>query len=151
MDWRQILHVSEKLNPGPYPDGDDHKLALTRSGISRAYYAAHNVARLYAKNKGYYWTDDHGKRYDWPQHEMLWDVFKGSHDADEQTVGDKGHSLRTMRNRADYDAGLSANSLIQDHRFALKNAYEICALLKQPFEPWQRPGAPPPMAATKKK
>jgi hypothetical protein len=133
MDWRYFLHVSEWLEPGPCTDAEDFKVAQTRTGISRAYFAAHNIARLHVRQKGYYFEREDGTRDDWPQHEQLWKVLQGSPKPEEKKAGVKGDTLRLQRNAADYDAQGRAESLRRDHAVALGLAYEICKLLGMAF------------------
>lgn len=127
MEWRYFLWVSERLNPGPYSDTDDERIAKTRSGISRAYYAAHNVARLYIHNNKY-----GGEGL---SHEGMWELLEGRDNADEATAGELGQELRIDRNTADYQGGVTARDLREKHRLAIDKAYRICELLKQPWQP----------------
>lgn len=133
MDWRLFIWVSEWLNPGAYSDTEYFKLGRSRSGISRAYYAAHNVARLYVHNKKYSTS--------WPHHEALWSILEARANTDERLAGVLGQELRVDRNEADYDAPGSARNFIEKHRIALEKAYRICKLLGEPCPP------PPPKTA----
>lgn len=139
MDWRYFLHVSEWANPGPCTDGEEFKVARTRTGIGRAYYAAHNIARLHVRKNKYYFEREDGTRDYWPQHEQLWRVLIDSPKLEEQKAGSKGETLRIKRNSADYDAGRSADSLRRDHAYAVLVAYEICKLLGMEFAPLRPP------------
>jgi len=125
--------VAEWANPGPCTDAEEFKVARTRTGIGRAYYAAHNIARLHVRLKGYYFERADGTRDDWPQHEQLWKVLLGSPRLEEQKAGSKGDTLRLKRNAADYIATGTADSLRREHAHAIKLAYEICKLLGMEF------------------
>lgn len=139
MDWRYFLHVSEWTYTGPCTDGEEFKVARTRTGIGRAYYAAHNIARLHVRKNKYYFVRPDGTLYYWPQHEQLWKVLMDSPKPEEQKAGSKGDTLRLKRNAADYDAVGSADSLRRDHEYAIIVAYEICKLLGMKFNRLQPP------------
>lgn len=72
-----------------------------RSGISRAYYGAFNIARR--------WLESHGLSIDNRRaHDRVWRTFKSAEHAmpDARTkwqmIGELGAALRRLRNQADY-------------------------------------------------
>ncbi len=104
----------------------DESESSKRSGVSRAYYGAFNLARR--------WLEAHGIPIDNHRaHDTVWRVFKTAEKAtpqsraDWRTVGVLGGALRGLRNQADYAdvvPGLDKQAI-----YAVDSAERIVALL----------------------
>ena len=115
FDWTRFLELARDLvKPGA---GEAH----LRSGISRAYYAAFNVARKFLMVRG----ELRSERRNRPgTHQIVWLKFKEGPSKQRRTIGNRGSGLHLTRCRADYDAvfrGHLRNKAI----FALQEADEI--------------------------
>jgi uncharacterized protein (UPF0332 family) len=94
FEWRDYLRIAEQLITGAAKDE-----AALRAAVSRAYYAAFNVAkaRLFAQNR---MTALQVRNV----HMAVWQHYSSSPDARELRIGQAGYRLRNARNSADYDA-----------------------------------------------
>lgn len=92
FDWSQYLTLAEELALRTTEE------AAMRSAISRAYYAAFNLARIRAeKNLG-----SIPRPPNLGSHEALWTVFRRHTDRRCRAIGVNGDRLRDNRGRADY-------------------------------------------------
>jgi uncharacterized protein (UPF0332 family) len=91
--WEDYLSIATTLlNDTTVPE------AALRSAVSRAYYAAFNIARLYLREDGRL------KLLTQPNaHRAVWAELRDSEHPIESSLGHAGFRMRSFRNRADYD------------------------------------------------
>ena len=116
FDWSQYLVLAKDL-------GSRSEEAAVRSAISRAYYAAYNVARSFCANAGISIIDTGNL------HKDLWDAFLRKGGRTFASVYDKGQRLRRKRTKADYDSEVSGLSSVTAD--SLRDADAILSFLKQ--------------------
>lgn len=115
FDWTQYFHLARDLSTRP-------EEAALRSAISRAYYAAYNVAEIYLTDKGI------PKPSTGNSHKDVWDAFLRKGGRTFTSVADKGDRLRRKRTQADYDSILTGlSSKVTD---SLNDANAILSYLK---------------------
>lgn len=94
FDWMKFWHLSDELvKSGSQPVLDEAKL---RSAVSRAYYAAYNVAFSYLKSHA-----QHPIGSD--KHKATYERFKKFTDSRRKSIGNSLERLRNSRVIADYD------------------------------------------------
>jgi uncharacterized protein (UPF0332 family) len=92
--------------------------AALRSAVSRAYYAAFNIARLYLRENGRL------KLLAQPNaHRAVWAELRDSNHPIESSLGHVGFRMRSFRNKADYDD--SYPRLHHDATFAISAARNL--------------------------
>jgi len=99
FDWWDFFAIAEEFSKSPNDE------ALSRSAISRYYYACHNVARPYFQTAH--------------PHQELWAAFKADPDRGYKQIGAKGDRLRLARNKADYDNTLPPQELTTARMIAI--------------------------------
>jgi hypothetical protein len=106
FDWREFFRLAERLvedDGQPAPAGPNLE-ARARSAISRAYYAAYNLAQLRANEVGLDTSPDVEECE--TDHEACWRAFKGDQSNLNKRIGADGNNLRRLRNQADYQETL---------------------------------------------
>jgi uncharacterized protein (UPF0332 family) len=102
FDWAEYLALAKELieNPTIYPE------ARQRSAVSRAYYAAFNLAKNYLEQ-----AEEQSLPKTADAHRYVAEYFRLSDDPDQREIGNNLARLRLFRNQADYTSsfpGLSA-------------------------------------------
>jgi uncharacterized protein (UPF0332 family) len=115
MNPRDFLDVADELIGGL-------KEAEWRSAISRAYYAAFQIARQLLLHCGFTVPPDQ------QAHTFLWLRLANSGHPDVQTAGSDLGELRTARNKADYDLDRSLSHSTGAHQF--QTALDIIQILE---------------------
>ena len=109
FNWKDFLVIADNYSQ------DDLGEAYNRTGISRAYYAAYNIAKDYAEKEHLLKEEDvSGKRL--RSHEKVWRGLKSSQNQKIRLAGMFGDSLRATRVDADYNNGAAVSC------FRLKDA-----------------------------
>lgn len=97
FDWREYLVVANRLII-PLSADPDIKEGCQRAAISRAYYAAHHVAREKLPPQGQSNCPRDGKA-----HDFVLDWYRRAGGRESEIVSDDLESLRTWRGKADYE------------------------------------------------
>lgn len=117
FDWRDYLKLARRLAESAADD------AAKRAAISRAYYAAYNMTRLYlhimAKGEG--------------SHRIVWEAADRDSREKVKLAGKKGWKLKERRELADYEPRMSdLNYRLTE---SLDLAQQILNLLYPPAPP----------------
>jgi uncharacterized protein (UPF0332 family) len=96
-----FLQVANDLKAGKKIDP---KEPVDRTIVGRAYYAAFLAAREAVRSA-------YGKPYYQPKHKALTDGLAGASDVDVAELGARLQTLKSLRQRADYDTHLTVTSL----------------------------------------
>jgi uncharacterized protein (UPF0332 family) len=122
FDWRQYLRLADEL----MERSEELEEASNRSAISRAYYAAFNLAleRAAAIGLDVQPSDEECGN----QHAACWRAFRAHSDKKLRAIGTLGRDLRDIRNRADYEANLpdhvrKAERAVDDARRLINQLY----------------------------
>src|SRR4051794_14471838 len=118
FQWADFLRVAEEL-------ARQDSEAARRSAVSRAYYAAYNIAR---KKLPPDLTPKFGDR---GIHVQLWTAYTQRKAMQLRTIGMNGERLRVSRTRADYDAHINCAPSPKDVAAAIKNATHIVKQLAE--------------------
>ncbi len=104
FDWVHFLRLAEQLNDLVVTGVDVE--AQQRSAISRAYYAAFNLSRIYLESEGYgpYAADASA-------HGEVKRAFNHADDRVRKSIGQRLDALRESRNWSDYSSVVAANWL----------------------------------------
>lgn len=102
FEWIHFLRLAEQLNELVVPGIEAE--AQQRSAISRAYYAAFNLARAYLEAEGYgpYPADASA-------HGEVKRAFNRTEDQVRKSIGQRLDSLRESRNSSDYSSVVVGN------------------------------------------
>lgn len=94
MDWQEYLKIAQEL----YDRKGDlaEQEACCRASISRAYYAAHNLADIQLKTK------EKGTPHYGGTHEKLINYYKQHPDITRRKIGSKLDRLKDYREESDY-------------------------------------------------
>lgn len=92
FDWAEYLDFARYLCEEDYEDE-----AALRSAISRAYYAAYNLAEKFRSDRNIPLSGKKGNL-----HDKLWATFGESSNSVWQAIATNGDNLREARNRVDY-------------------------------------------------
>jgi len=116
LNWNDYLTLAERLK-------DEEDDASRRSAISRAYYAAYNVAN------DWYKSDSKRRQIGLAQdaqghHKALWESIK-TFGGTGSLIAKHGNMLRIDRNKCDYDKNISSINLNVAPSRAIKIASKI--------------------------
>lgn len=120
FDWTTFLACAETL-------AQVQDEAAKRSAISRAYYAAYNVVRVFLQVKPPPGSDSH---------KLVWDAAMNDSRREVQSLGRKGERLKARRKNADYegtfnDLNWNTNDTIEGARKIIQT---VEGLKKKPGE-----------------
>lgn len=125
-DWGKFLSLAETLYNDPPQGLADENETLARNIISRAYYAAHNIARI----KKY---ERDGIKLTEKKHDKVINYFT-NYDNDHKTdIGDPLLYLCKRRGEADYEE--NKPSSLNDAHLALLQATDIIIEIKKVSTP----------------
>jgi uncharacterized protein (UPF0332 family) len=126
FSWDQFIDIARFLvQETQKPNSTISDEAAYRCAISRAYYAAFCIVRLYAKDEFGYCPERTGN-----DHTQLRDFMRKRGDVHSGQIADKLTRLRNWRNESDYDApAYSVNHNKAEN--AIRNAEEVVNLTKQ--------------------
>ena len=110
FDWIKYLTLARELVAR-------NEEEFLRSAVSRAYYAAYNLALAYCNTNNIQILHNHGS------HEDLWDAFLRQGDLILDIVQAKGDRLRIRRTKADYHATVSG--LVSMAEQSLQDSHDI--------------------------
>lgn len=117
FDWSQYFNLAKELSTRP-------EEAALRSAISRAYYAAYNLAEIYCGENTIPITDSGNP------HQDVWNAFLAKGGASFTTIYDKGTRLKRKRKLADYKDDIDRlASIVND---SIRDADDILKRLNPP-------------------
>jgi uncharacterized protein (UPF0332 family) len=134
FDWGHYLDLAQEI----FDDYDKADDAAMRSVVSRAYYAAFNLALALLNSKDITFSPTKNS------HEEVWKAFTEGPNSVWKTVGKTGDKLRWKRNDADYH--LITKDPVkwsEEARYTIQQAERIIASLdtiaqQKPADPSQR-------------
>ncbi len=102
FDWQDYYILARELLS--LADGVSQEEAMLRAALSRAYYAAYNLACDYLRDIGEYPTKQEIQASRMESHKFLIEIFmENSAHPEWDEIGKKLYTLKNFRHRADYD------------------------------------------------
>jgi uncharacterized protein (UPF0332 family) len=122
FNWIDYLTLAETLVKAADKESATLKEAKYRAAISRAYYAAFCKAHNFLR-------DTYSLQIPIRDpHNFVINQFLDANDQDQKVIGEKLHTLRTKRNKADYQDRFKGTLAIETYQ-SLRLAQEIVAFL----------------------
>ena len=124
FNWEDYLQLAEELF-------EQNTEASLRSAISRAYYAAYHMAKLWLEQEDPFMAKDIQNSA--ISHEGLWNRIKRIKDfsGSYRKIGDKGLSIKGYRHIADYKAEFTDEYLREKAATSIQIARDIIDFLKR--------------------
>ena len=119
FNWKDFLDIADSFSQNNLGE------AYNRTGISRAYYAAYNIAKNYATKEHLLKKQDvSGKPL--KSHEGVWMGLKSSQNTQIRLAGISGASLKATRVDADYNSeAFVSSSRLEDACSQAKTIIEL--------------------------